>query len=128
MGLEAVSRDPIRIEVEDVAFFFYCRAFANEGHSRQVYRRLVDETRGSLSSVMWIRELELSQTWAVLFFAEDRLTLLAFDDLIRDYGTPYRSQFMTQAAERRLVAQENAELVKRFEPLLMRDFPIDRLV
>ena len=128
MPLETVSREPIKIEVDDVAHFFYCRLFPNEEHSRQVYRRLVDETRGSLSSVMWIRELELPQTWAVLFFAEDRLTLIAFEDLIRDYGTPYRSQYMAQAVERRMAAMSSADLVKKFAPILMKDFPPDRLL
>jgi hypothetical protein len=77
---------------------------------------------------MWIRELELPQTWAVLFFAEDRLTLIAFEDLIRDYGTPYRSQYMAQAVERRMAAMSSADLVKKFAPILMKDFPPDRLL
>jgi hypothetical protein len=128
MPLESVSKEPIRIEVSDVPFFFYCRLFSNKGHSRQIYRRLVDETRGTLSSVMWIRELELPQTWAILFFAEDQLTLFAFNDLIREYGTPYRSQFMAQAAERRLAAIENEKLVKTYAPLILKGFPDDRLV
>lgn len=126
---DPAESEPFEEKVDGEDYLFLCRLFGDEDEANAVYREVTELTAETWLSAMLIAEPTLGEKWGILLFGTDRNELERYGSVLDGRGTPYRSQFMVEAAQHRKWILDTKGIAEGLTTTAsaLEDLPIDRL-